>query len=212
MKTGDLITALSADSERPMVPLRALLLAILGGVLIAAVVFMAVMGGPRANFMPSLHSWRFDFKFVFTLCIAAAAAFLATRMMRPEAKPGALRLVLLVAPVLLVGAVIAELLLMPSNDWLTRLVGQNWLYCMTCIPLFSLAPLAGILLAMRTGAVTRPARAGALAGLLAAGLGGALYATHCPDDSPLFVATWYVIAIGAITALGAWLGPKVLRW
>jgi hypothetical protein len=179
---------------------------------IAAGVFMAVMGGPRANAMTSLHSWRFDFKFVFTLCIAATAAFLATRMMRPEAKPGALRLVLLVAPLLLIGAVIVELAVMPSSDWLTRLVGSNWLYCMTCIPLFSLAPLAAILLAMRTGAVTRPVRAGALAGLIAAGLGGALYASHCPDDSPLFVATWYVISISAITALGAWLGPKVLRW
>jgi len=43
----------------------------------------------------------------------------------------------------------------------------------------------------------------AAAGLVAGGLSAALYATHCTDDSPLFVATWYTIAIAAVTVLGA---------
>ena len=212
MKTDNLIAALSTDREKPPAPSRMLALAMLAGFAIAALVFVALLGGPRPTFMPSLHSWRFVLKFAVTLTLAATAAFVAARMMRPEARPGKLRLVLLAAPLLLSGAVIAELLIMPSNDWLTRLVGHNWLFCMIYIPIFSLVPLFAILWAMRSGAVTRPMRAGALAGLIAGGLGGALYASHCPDDSPLFVATWYVIAIGAITVLGAWLGPRILRW
>jgi hypothetical protein len=43
-------------------------------------------------------------------------------------------------------------------------------------------------------------------------LGGAFYAAHCFDDSPLFVATWYTLAIAFVTGLGALLGSKLLRW
>jgi hypothetical protein len=50
------------------------------------------------------------------------------------------------------------------------------------------------------------------AGLLAGGMGAALYAMHCPDDSPLFVATWYGLAIAVVATLGAVLGSRVLRW
>ena len=39
--------------------------------------------------------------------------------------------------------------------------------------------------------------------------GGALYALHCPDDSPLFVAIWYVIATAGVAVLGA--DPKGIR-
>ncbi len=53
---------------------------------------------------------------------------------------------------------------------------------------------------------------GAAAGLLAGAIGAALYATHCPDDSPLFVATWYTLAIGFVVGLGALAGSRLLRW
>jgi len=39
-----------------------------------------------------------------------------------------------------------------------------------------------------------------------------LYASHCTYDTPLFVATWYPIAIAMVTAVGALIGAKVLRF
>jgi hypothetical protein len=51
-----------------------------------------------------------------------------------------------------------------------------------------------------------------VAGLLSAGLGATLYASHCTDDSPLFVATWYPLAIAMVTAVGAIAGRKMLRY
>jgi hypothetical protein len=39
-----------------------------------------------------------------------------------------------------------------------------------------------------------------------------LYASHCTDDSPLFVATWYPIATAVVTAAGALIGARVLRF
>jgi len=43
-------------------------------------------------------------------------------------------------------------------------------------------------------------------------LAATLYASHCEDDSPLFVATWYTIATAMVTAIGALLGSRVLRF
>jgi hypothetical protein len=54
--------------------------------------------------------------------------------------------------------------------------------------------------------------AGAAAGLMSAGIGGLLYATHCPDDSPLFVVLWYGCATAIVVAGGALAGARVLRW
>jgi hypothetical protein len=91
-------------------------------------------------------------------------------------------------------------------------MGHNAAFCLTFIPLLSLPPLIGFLLALRSGAPQRPALAGAAAGLAAGSIAAALYAWHCIDDSPLFIATWYTIAIAAVSAIGAGIGGRYLRW
>ena len=70
------------------------------------------------------------------------------------------------------------------------------------------APLC--LFALRRGAPSRPTVAGAFAGLLSAGLAATLYAAHCTDDSPMFVATWYSLAAVIVAAIGAFAGSRVL--
>ena len=76
----------------------------------------------------------------------------------------------------------------------------------------SLPLLVAALFGLRHGAPTRPAIAGGVAGMLSAGLAATIYASHCTDDSPLFVATWYTIATALVTALGALMGPRVLKF
>jgi hypothetical protein len=68
------------------------------------------------------------------------------------------------------------------------------------------------LIALRHGAPTRPALAGAAAGLLAGGLGAAVYASYCVEDSAFFLATWYTLAIAIVTSIGSALGARLLRW
>ena len=87
-----------------------------------------------------------------------------------------------------------ELIVVPSVEWMARLVGHNMRYCTTMIPMMAAPILAALIAAMRAGAPQHPGWTGALAGAAAAGIASFLYATHCPDDSPLFVATWYPIA------------------
>ena len=99
-----------------------------------------------------------------------------------------------------------------GGAWRTRLVGSNSLICLTAVPMLSLAPLAVLLVMLRSAAPASPALAGAAAGLLAAASGAALYAFHCFDDSPLFVVTWYTLAALLVVAVGALAGRRLLRW
>jgi hypothetical protein len=57
-----------------------------------------------------------------------------------------------------------------------------------------------------------PPLAGAAAGLLAGGLGATVFAMHCTNDSPLFVAIWYALAIGLMSMFGLLIGRHALRW
>lgn len=209
MNTGKLIGALAADGKPQSAPGRLLSWALLAGLVIAAGLFFALLG-PRPDFMIAMHTPRFVFKFVVTLVLAASAAVLVARAARPAAAGG--DVLLLLAPVLLVLAVMAELAMVPADAWAARLIGHNARICMLSIPLLSLGPLALLLMALNRGATTTPGRAGMLAGLAAGGLGAALYAAHCPDDSPLFVAVWYTFAIALVALLGGTIGRRMLRW
>jgi hypothetical protein len=54
--------------------------------------------------------------------------------------------------------------------------------------------------------------AGLAAGVFAGSLAALGYALACPEVSITFVAIWYSLGIALAGALGAFLGPRVLRW
>jgi hypothetical protein len=213
METGDLIRALQADAgRRPAVPLdRIWLLAIVVATAAAAISFFDMLS-PRKDLSAAIESVRFLAKFAYA-GLLIATAWLAVRVLsRPE---GSLRQVLpllAAAPVLLLAAVVLELAVLPPAEWGERWIGRNARWCLQYIPLIGLAPLGLMLLALRQGAPSRPGAAGAVAGLVAGGLGAFFYAVHCPDDSPLFVATWYTIAVTVMALLGALGGRIFARW
>jgi len=95
---------------------------------------------------------------------------------------------------------------------MVRMRGSNSMVCMSAIPALSLPLLVAALIGLRRGAATRPMLTGAVAGLMAGGIAATFYASHCIDDSPLFVATWYVIALAFVALVGAIAGRWVLRW
>ena len=211
MKTHKFIAALVAD-DVAVVPHQSMLWRAAAVAVLAAATAFFLLLYPRPDFMQAIRTVRFDFKFVVTLSLAASAFVSLRHGVRPEMGEKPLKATLLIVPALLSVAVVLELITVPSAYWVARWFGQNWLYCMAFIPALSLGPLAVLLIALRSGASTAPGRAGAFAGLLAGGIGAAFYAAHCPDDSPLFVASWYTIAIGIVTGLGALGGRRFLRW
>jgi hypothetical protein len=212
MKTSELINTLAVDRAPRGLSLASRFWLALGlGTLVSAALFMIGVG-PRADFAAAAHTLRFDLKFVDTLALALPTALLCFRLTRPDARAGTLAL-LLVTPFLLLGAaVVAELFLVPSSTWGTKMIGINSLHCLTLVPLLSIAPLVALIYAMRSGAPQHPTLSGALAGAAAAGVAATLYATNCPDDSPLFVATWYPLATLIVVGVGAVAGHRFLRW
>ena len=211
MKTDDLIAALAAEA-RPaaMPPARRLLLLVLTGAGLALLLLLATLG-VRPDWQAVLTAWRFEAKFVIFGAAALLAIAECLRLCRPTTARSAWY-PLLFTGLLLAAAMLAELVLVPSESWSARALGRNALVCLTVIPLLALPPLAALLLALRGGAPVRPGNAGAMAGFAAASIAASFYALHCTDDSPLFVAIWYGLALALVSAAGAILGRRLLRW
>lgn len=213
MKTDDLINALAADARSVEPPIaRTLTLAVGVGALLSLVAFLATIG-PRHDFAEAASSSvRFLFKFVVTLSLAVSAFLIVRGLSRPDFKIDGRLWWLALGPALLLAGIVLELTSVPPEAWRARMIGHNALFCMTVIPLLSLAPFAAVLYALKCGAPANPTVAGAVGGILSAGIAATLYASHCTDDSPLFVALWYSVGFVLMTALGALLGSRFLRW
>ncbi|MEN3149895.1 NrsF family protein [Neorhizobium sp. IRAMC:178] len=212
MQTNDLINALKADAAKSTMPLGYVWwVAMLAASIVAAVAFFVLIG-PRPDFAVAAQTLRFLFKFVVTLILAVVAFALLRVLSRPGSNVRSAALWLLLPPVLIGAAVAAELFAVPSGQLVTVWWGKNVYVCLTFIPLIGLGPLAVFLAALRHGAPTRPGLAGGVAGLLAGSIAATFYAAHCTDDSPLFVATWYSIAIAGLVGVGMIVGRRVARW
>jgi hypothetical protein len=212
METDQLIRTLAADSAHRARPVGFMLaLALLAAAPVSMAIFFAELG-VRPDVMTAMRNPFFDLKFLVTLALAVSAIAVSLHLSRPEASLHGWAWLLLIPAGLLAAGIGGEMMMPQRLPMMTRLVGSNSRICLTAIPAMSLPLLAAALFGLRHGAPTRPAVAGAIAGLLSAGLAATLYASHCTDDSPLFVATWYTIATGLVTAIGALAGSRVLRF
>jgi hypothetical protein len=212
METDQLIRTLAADNthrERPVGFVLAL--ALLAAAPVSMAMFFAELG-VRPDVMTAMRNPFFDLKFAVTLALAISAIAVSLHLSRPEASLRGFGWMLLIPAGLLVAGISGEMMMPQRLPMMTRLIGSNSKVCLTAIPAMSLPLLAAALVGLRHGAPARPAVAGAIAGLLSAGLAATLYAAHCTDDSPLFVATWYTLATALVTAIGALAGSKMLRF
>ncbi|TAL83308.1 MAG: DUF1109 family protein [Beijerinckiaceae bacterium] len=212
MKTESLIEILAADRTVPTMPLsRALLLGLLPAVAVSLLLYAAVLG-PRHHLLAQIAEPRLLFKIVFPFAVGVCAFPMVLRLVRPGANARRYRRLLLLLALVLIAAVASELMVVPPARWEASWIGHNARFCLVMIPGLSFAPLLATLIVLKRGAPTNPTLAGAGAGLLAAAIGATLYATHCPDDSPLFVASWYGLATLVVVIIGSIAGSKWLRW
>ena len=211
MRTDELIGLLAQGAgvaPRGVVGRRlgaAMLLGLLAGVAIA----FAWLGFIPAERYAFAAPW---FKLAYAAAMALAAASLVSRLARPGAQTGpasaATALVLLAAAAVGVAAWLAT----PQELRAKGLLGHSWWDCPWFVLTISLPALAALLWAMRGLAPTRARAAGFAAGLLAGAIGALAYALACTEMAMSFVAAWYTIGILMVGALGALLGPRVLRW
>ena len=211
MDTNELVRSLAADHgwrARPVGMVLAIAL-VLAAPITAAMFMMRL--GVRADVMTAMRHPFFDLKFVVTLALVIASVALAARLVRPGAPVRKVAWWLAVPVGLLAAGIVADVALPQTSAWTTRLMGSNSMVCLTAIPMLSMPLLMAALIGLRHGAATRPMLTGAVAGLVAGGIAATFYAAHCVDDSPLFVATWYTLALALVALTGALAGRWVLR-
>lgn len=212
METDKLIATLAADARLARSSFETKMASAIGAGLTVIIITFAFFLGPRADIASAALTWPFLLKPAIALLLFLGAVVCLRAIARPAFRLGWTSFALLMAPALLGLGLVIELTATPADRWFRELVGNNALACLTAIPALAALPLLGLLLALRHGATVHPRRAGALAGLAAAGLAAAFYALNCTDDSPLFVATWYSLAAALVASAGAVLGGRWLRW
>jgi hypothetical protein len=211
METNELIRSLAADHGFRARSVGAVLaIAFALAIPVTAVMFMMGLD-LRPDIMPAMRNPFFMLKFVVTLALVVTSLALAVRLVRPGAKSRAASWLLVLPVALIAGGIAADLMLPQASTWSARLMGSSALLCLTSIPALSLPLLIAALIGLRHGAATRPMLTGAVAGLVAGGIAATFYAAHCIDDSPLFVATWYSIALALVALTGAVIGRWMLR-
>ncbi len=94
----------------------------------------------------------------------------------------------------------------------TALLGASWQSCSARIILLSLPLIAAMIYVVRQQAPVRLRDAGAAIGMFSGATASIIYALTCTESSASFVLIWYSLGISAATAIGAFLGPKFLRW
>ncbi|MBR0694666.1 NrsF family protein [Bradyrhizobium lablabi] len=212
MDTDQLIRTIAADNAYRGRPVGlALMLALLAAAPISLLMFFTELG-VRPDVMTAMGNPFFCLKFAVTLALAISAAAVSLYLSRPESSLSSFGWWLLVPAGILAAGISGEMMMPQRVPMMVRLVGQNSRVCMSAIPAMAMPLLAAALYGLRQGAPARPAVAGAIAGMMSAGLAATLYASHCTDDSPLFVATWYTIATTLVAAIGAFAGARVLRY
>jgi hypothetical protein len=212
MRTDELIAQLS-DGLQPVkqgavtrLLLGAILLGIAGSVLV-----MLTMIGLRHDLSTAMVSFGMWTKLVYTFVIAVFGFWLVERAGRPGAEMTR-PLLLLALPLLAILLLSALQMSAPQADMPALVMGRSSQVCAFLVTMTALPTLAATFWALKRLAPTRLTLAGAGAGLFAGAAGAFVYCFHCTESAAPFIAIWYTLGIAAVTALGALLGPRLLRW
>jgi hypothetical protein len=212
MRTDELIAQLSARAEpvKSGAVARLLAGAVLIGIAGSVLVLLATIG-LRHNLTGAMTHPGMWTKLAYCLAIAAFGFWLVERAGRPGAE--------MTRPVLALALPLLAILLLsglqmsaPDADIRVLVMGRSSRVCALLVTMTALPTLAATFWALRKLAPTRLTLAGAGAGLFAGAAGAFVYCFHCTEEAAPFIAVWYTLGIAAVTAIGALLGPRLLRW
>jgi hypothetical protein len=213
MKTDELVSLLAtgAGPVDPRAPVRRCALAV-GAGLFAAALLMAVWLGVRPTLARDLPDPMLWVKFAFVASLAAAGWIAALRLGRPGTRLAGVP-AMLAAPLAAIWVLAAVALYGAEPAQRAGLVfGETWSACPLNIAVLAVPVLGAALWGLKGFAPTRLRLTGAAAGLLAGAAGAVVYTFHCPELAAPFLGIWYVLGMLIPTALGAVVGPRVLRW
>jgi hypothetical protein len=214
MKTDDLIEMLSAGEsrvDRSAIGRRFPLALMLGG--IGSVVLMLLIYGLRRDLSSIAMTPLFWAKVAYPLCVAIGTLIAVLRLGRPGVNVGRGAWAVIVLPFVIVWLAAAFVLTHAAPaERLPLVLGLSWRSCPFNILLLSVPTFPAVFWAVKSLAPTHLRRAGFIAGLLSSATATIAYCLHCPEMSPAFWSVWYAIGMMLPAAIGAWLGPRLLRW
>ena len=213
MKTDDFVSMLATRVAPvdPDISGKRFRLALSAGALGAALVMLGMFGlNPQLRAAALLP--MFWVKLVFPAALGVVAVLLAQRLSHPGMRLGAAAKAW-AGPVIAM-ALLALLVWMDAapSERPNMVYGKTWKVCSRNILIVAAPVFAAVLWAMKGLAPTRLVLAGASAGLLAGAVGTVVYALHCPEIAAPFIFVWYGAGMLLCSAIGAVLGPRVLRW
>jgi hypothetical protein len=213
MKTDDLVDMLARGmtAPEPIHPSARITAAIAWGIAGAAL-GMALLLGVRKDLVEAAALSMFWVK-VFLPGSLAVIAFYAVRRLAIPGLSSARALSLLGLPIALVSVLgLASYASATAGERSGLLWGDTWYLCLICVPLLSVPLLVALFRVLKELAPTRPMVTGAVAGLLAGAVSAAIYALHCPELAPPFIAVWYSLGMATTALAGAFAGHYLLRW
>ncbi|OLL31053.1 hypothetical protein BTH42_13880 [Burkholderia sp. SRS-W-2-2016] len=213
MKTDDFISLL-ATGVAPVdhhAPTKRFSIAVLIGAASATLITAALLG-IRRDLVEVAVTPLFWAKIALPLCLAIGSLWMSMRLARPGVRAGGSRWVI-AAPVVLVWLAAAYVLsAAPDGSRLALVLGSTWRVCPLLIAMLAAPGFVAVFWALKGLAPTRLAVSGAAGGLLAGSTATLAYCLHCPEMGIPFWAAWYLLGMLVPTAIGALLGPRLLRW
>jgi hypothetical protein len=213
VNTDDLVSLLAngAGAVDSKATTRRFLVAIATGTA-AAVALSVGLLGLRSTPLAESSIRMFWAREAFCASLGVVGLVAMHRLARPGMRLGWLP-VGLAAPLVAMWLLGVVALLGADPDQRSSLIfGQTASVCPFLIALVSIPVFAALVWTIKGLAPTRLALAGAACGFAAGAIGALAYTLHCPELAAPFLGIWYVLGMLIPTAIGAWLGPRLLRW
>lgn len=213
MKTGDLISILSTGIE-PVDPgriARRYWLAVGGGSL-AALALMATALKLNPALPQELSEPMFWVREAFCASLGVIGLLGTVRLARPGRPLGLIPLGIALPAVAIWALAGVVLFSTPSTGRAVLILGRTARVCPFLIAMVATPLFFALIWALRGLAPTRLRLTGGIAGFAAGSLGALVYSLHCPELAAPFIGTWYLLGIALCATLGAWGGPRLLRW
>jgi hypothetical protein len=205
------ITDLVDDLEpvAVMSPRRPLVIA--AAITTALLIFIALTTGIRSDVLAGRPDAMFLLRSGMLLLLGGGTAYAVLGMASPAVgKPHASWQIALAAAILFPLAALIIALTGNFGDAFSAMqtVGD----CLMYSAFGGLATAVPMVLHLRRGAPTSPARAGWLVGVASGGLGAFAYNIHCPFNSIVYIGLWYTLAVGICAVVGRLVVPRLIRW